>query len=144
MPRSALLMIHAPFMISIGNSKELRKVADDLDVMAATMRGIYAAASGRPPAEIEKMMDEETWLTAERAQELGFADEVLEDQKPGAAASVRTPILDFYRKTPEGLRGVRAEVALAKLEGLLMRQRIGGIARSASAAAAGVIPGAGN
>lgn len=140
MPRSALMMIHSPFIFAIGNASKLRKTAADLDVMAETMRGIYCAKTGLSAERVQKIMDDETWLTAAEAKDLGFVDEVTGAEPKKSAAS---GALDLYRNTPAALRTLGAESALARLEGLLMRQRIGEIARSASAAAAGKIPGAG-
>lgn len=153
MPPSAMLMIHRPWAVAMvgGNSPQLRerakavlKMADDLDVMNETMRGLYASASRLSHVAVQKLMDEETWLTAARAKDLGFADEVSAAAGPTtkAAASVATPrhdfdLLNLYRNTPSGLRSMRAEAAISRLEGLLMRQRVAGFARGASAAAAG-------
>jgi ATP-dependent Clp protease protease subunit len=127
MPKSALLMIHAPFNFAVGNSMALRKMADDLDVMATTMRGIYSAATGLPDEKVREIMDAETWFTAEQAFALGFADEITEDQKRPAisrAAAAGPSLLDLYQKTPGSLRAAAASAALARLESTLMRQRI--------------------
>lgn len=150
MPPSAMLMIHRPWAGAMvaGNSLQLReqakrvqKMADDLDVMNETMRGLYASASGLTPAAVQKMMDDETWLTADKAKALGFADEV--ETPKGAQASVRPDLLfvNLYQNTPAALRTMRSEAALARLESLLMRQRIEATARGASATAAGLVPG---
>lgn len=141
MPASAMLMIHSPWAPVIGNAAKLRKAADDLEVMARTMRGIYVAASGLPESKVRKMMDDETWLTAHDADELGFVDEVVANVGEAAAALAPTPLLDLYRNTPTGLRTMRAEAAISKLEGLLMRQHVQETARGALAVAAGVSPG---
>lgn len=138
MPRSALMMIHAPFILALGNAAELRKRAADLDVMADAMAGIYSAKSGLSRERVQQIMDAETWLTAEEAKSLGFADEVTGD---AARAEARSDILDLYKNTPAMLRNLGAEAALARLEGLHMRQRMKEIARSASAAAARNTPG---
>lgn len=140
MPASAMLMIHEPSAPLFGNAAKLRKAADDLDVMCATMRGIYVAATGLPEPKVRKLMADETWLTATEAKRLGFVDEVTSNG-PATASADRSPLLDSYRNTPEGLRAVSVEAAIAKLEGLLMRQRMQEIARSASAATARLTPG---
>lgn len=134
MPRASLLMIHSPWAPVVGNAAELRKRAADLEVMSATMRGIYCDASGLPPERVQQIMDEETWLTADEAKALGFADEVT-GPAPRSAAPARSALLDSYRNTPATLRQIRAESALARLETLLARQRVQEIARGALAAA---------
>lgn len=141
MPRSALMMIHSPWIVTLGNSAELRKTADDLDVMAGTMRGIYARKSRLSPERITEMMDAETWLSADEARALGLADEVEPERSEEPAEEVAAsaglpPVTDLYRNTPPALRTMEARIAAARYRNALMRQRMGEIARSASATAA--------
>lgn len=76
MPRNALMMIHNMWMGAVGNAAELRKAADDLDVINAAGRGAYLAKAGDklPEEKLVEMMDAETWLTAEDCITYGLAD----------------------------------------------------------------------
>lgn len=76
MPRNALMMIHNMWMGAVGNAAELRKAADDLDVINSAGRGAYLAKAGDklPEAKLIEMMDAETWLTAEDCITYGLAD----------------------------------------------------------------------
>lgn len=76
MPRNALMMIHNMWMDARGSAAELRKAADDLDVINTAGRGAYLSKAGDrlDEAVLTQMMDAETWLTAERCIELGLAD----------------------------------------------------------------------
>lgn len=76
MPRNALMMVHNMAMGIYGNPAELRKAADDLDVINASGRNAYLAKAGGKLEEskLRDMMDKETWLTAEQCIELGLAD----------------------------------------------------------------------
>lgn len=76
MPRNALMMIHNMWMSAVGNAEELRKAADDLDVINAAGRGAYLAKAGDklPEEKLVEMMDAETWLTAEDCIAYGLAD----------------------------------------------------------------------
>lgn len=76
MPRNALMMLHNMAMGIYGNPAELRKAADDLDVINASGRNAYLAKAGEKLEEskLRDMMDKETWLTAEQCIELGLAD----------------------------------------------------------------------
>lgn len=78
MPRNAVMMIHNPWQWACGNAKELRKAADDLDVLADAYRSIYLDKAGDKleEKELEKLLDAETYLTAEQAYEYGLCDEV--------------------------------------------------------------------
>lgn len=77
MPRNALMMIHNMWISATGNAAELRKVADDLDIInAAGMQAYLAKSRGKISAEqLAAMMDQETWLTAEQCIQYGFADQ---------------------------------------------------------------------
>lgn len=76
MPRNALMMIHNMWMGVNGNAAELRKAADDLDAINAAGRQAYLMKSGGKIDEetLTKLMDDESWLTAEQCLKYGFAD----------------------------------------------------------------------
>lgn len=80
MPRNALMMIHNMWMCACGNAKELRKAADDLDVINEAGRAAYLEKAGDKltPEMLAKMEDEETWLTAEQCIQYGLADRYAE------------------------------------------------------------------
>ena len=80
MPKNALMMIHNMWMGVIGNAAELRKAADDLDVINSAGRNAYLAKAGDKLTadQLAEMMDAETWLTAEQCIALGLADEYAE------------------------------------------------------------------
>lgn len=90
MPRNTLMMIHNMWMCACGNAAELRKAADDLDVINSAGRQAYLQKAGDklPEEELARMMDAETWLTAERCVELGLADRLADEDADmsGAAA----------------------------------------------------------
>ncbi|MCM1089094.1 MAG: Clp protease ClpP [Muribaculaceae bacterium] len=77
------LLIHNMWMYMEGNAKELRKAADDLDVLMESNRQVYMERVNISEEELIEMMDNETYLTPEKAVEMGFADEV---EKTGKAA----------------------------------------------------------
>lgn len=100
MPENALMMIHNPWSVSIGDSEQLRKDADLLDKVKTTLVGAYGR-SGLPEEELIAIMDAETWLTADEALEHGFIDEVREEIK--MAACTDFSLLDKFEKTPEAI-----------------------------------------
>lgn len=85
---NALLMIHNPWTVSMGDSDQLRKEADLLDKLKSTLVNAYKRKSGMEEEEIRSMMDAETWLDAVEAVALGFADAIEEGV---AAAATATP-----------------------------------------------------
>ena len=92
MPRNSVMMIHNPWTVAIGNAKELRKAADDLDVLSEAFATVYIdKADGKlDEKRLTKLLDDETYLTAEQAYDLGLCDEVEQFdavmQEPDSAA----------------------------------------------------------
>ena len=85
------MMIHNMWMGAVGNAAELRKAADDLDVINAAGRQAYLFKAKEKLAEdkLIEMMNAETWLTAEQCIEFGLADKYAEnDADMSEAANV--------------------------------------------------------
>lgn len=80
MPKNTLMMIHNMWMGVCGNAAELRKAADDLDIINTAGRGAYLEKAGDKLDEsaLVQMMDNETWLTAEQCIQYGLADRYAE------------------------------------------------------------------
>ena len=89
MPKNALMMIHNMWMFASGNAAELRKAADDLDIINTAGRGAYMAKAGDKldEAKLIEMMDSETWLTAEQCIQYGLADRYAEKDADMQSAS---------------------------------------------------------
>lgn len=73
-PETALIMIHNPSGMAMGEADEMRKTADLLDKVKTIITGVYAKKTGLSEGKIAKMMDDETWLTGQEAFSLSFAD----------------------------------------------------------------------
>lgn len=78
MPKTSLMMIHNCWLWTVGNSKELRKTADDMDKIAVAYKEAYMSKINITEEELDKLLDEETYLTADECIEMGFADETIE------------------------------------------------------------------
>lgn len=76
---NTMQMIHNIWNMVIGNSKQLRKAADDLDTIMIGNRQAYLEKSGGKITEkkLIEFMDAETWLTADQCIQYGLADEVI-------------------------------------------------------------------
>ena len=75
------LLIHNMWLQVAGNAEDLRKAADDLDVLMESNRQIYLEKINISEDELIEMMNAETYLTPEQAVEMGFADEISTDKK---------------------------------------------------------------
>ena len=75
MSDNALLMIHNPWTMSIGDADELRADAELLDKMSASILSAYGR-SQYEAEEIKDLMDAETWFTAQEAFDAGLVDHI--------------------------------------------------------------------
>lgn len=78
MPKASMMMIHNAWTCAIGNAKELRKTADDLDLMSDTIANAYLEKSNGKADEkkIRALMNAESYLPADQCYELGLCDEI--------------------------------------------------------------------
>jgi ATP-dependent protease ClpP protease subunit len=100
---NAMLMIHNPYTYAGGDAEDFRRVADVLD---QTLEAIIAAYKAKAPdiddAELRRMVNAETWLTANEALALGLADEVGDGIKVKACLG-QGAVLQRYQHTPAEL-----------------------------------------
>jgi ATP-dependent Clp endopeptidase proteolytic subunit ClpP len=78
---NAMVMVHDPWSIAMGNASELRKSADVLEKYGKRMIPEYAKASGKSEEEVTAIMAEETWYAGQEIVDAGFADEI-QDMEP--------------------------------------------------------------
>lgn len=89
MGSNTLMMIHNASMGAYGTSAELRKAADDLDVINNASISSYKTKSGDKLDDktLQKLLNNETWLTAEQCIEYGLADEIASKSNPATEAA---------------------------------------------------------
>lgn len=78
---NGMMMIHDAWGVGIGTADEIRKTADVLDTITATIAGTYAKRSGGELDTVRKMMASEKWMSAAEAAALGFADHVVDNMQ---------------------------------------------------------------
>ena len=74
---AALMMIHNPLTVAIGDSEEMQKAIDMLSEVKESIINAYEIKTGLSRAKLSHLMDAETWMNANKAVELGFADGLL-------------------------------------------------------------------
>lgn len=127
MPANTLMMVHNMTWGVYGNPAQLRKAADDLDVINGTGREAYLLKAGDKLTreKLTEMMDAETWLPARECVELGLADRLAEEtpeadsgepQQRGSALRLAACAMGFDRLAARAreaeARAARAEAAL--------------------------------
>lgn len=96
------LMIHNAWTVARGNAKDLRKVADDLESIGES---VLASYTHKVDADtVKKLLEEETYMSAKKAKEYGFIDEIVDDV---AAEEVESEI--FSNKAKEFNNTIKAE-----------------------------------
>ena len=102
MPKTSLIMIHNCWTYAIGNAKELRKTAEDMDKIATAYKEAYLSKIKISEEELTKLLDEETYLTADECIEMGFADEIIElKENTGINQFANISILKLVNKLKE-------------------------------------------
>lgn len=100
---NAMLMIHNPYTFTGGDAEDFRRVADVLD---QTLEAIIAAYKSKAPdideVELRRMVNAETWLTANEAVALGLADEVGDGLKVKACLG-QGSVLQRFQNAPAEL-----------------------------------------
>ena len=81
MAPTALMMIHNPITMAYGNHDDMQKAIEMLDEVKESIINAYEIKTNLSRAKLSHLMDTETWMNANKAIELGFADDILEDEK---------------------------------------------------------------
>ena len=77
---TALMMIHNPAMGVFGDHNDMDKAKAVLEEVKESIINAYAIKTGKSRALLSKLMESETWMNANKAIELGFADGILEKE----------------------------------------------------------------
>lgn len=88
MAENSLFMIHNAWGGAMGEAKDLEKTASLLNKISAEIADIYVKKTNLSYEKIKDMMDEETWLNAEEAYNLGFVDSISDAIKVAAKYDV--------------------------------------------------------
>ena len=94
MAPTALMMVHNPLTVAIGDSAEMKRAIDMLAEVKESILNAYEIRTGLSRVKLSHLMDGETWMNAHKAIELGFADGILGDEKRQAS----TNTMSFSRR----------------------------------------------
>lgn len=81
MPKSSMQMVHNAWTVAMGNSEELRKVADDLDKINEVVISAYMSKFKGTEKELRKLLDDESYLTAEECLKYGLCTKIVDDSE---------------------------------------------------------------
>ncbi|MCR5599528.1 MAG: Clp protease ClpP [Ruminococcus sp.] len=93
----SMLMIHNPATVAMGDHTDMKKAIAMLDSVKESIINAYEKKTGLSRKELSAMMDSETWMDANEAVELGFADGILERETQRMSA-ITSSVLFSQRK----------------------------------------------
>ena len=77
MSPTSIMMIHNPFTAALGDTDEMRRAIQLLEEVKESIINAYQIKTGLSRTRLSHLMDNETWMNALKAKELGFCDEIL-------------------------------------------------------------------
>ena len=104
MNSASLLMVHNAWTCAEGNAEELRKAAEDLEIISETAANVYRERVSIGDAELERLLAEETWIKPADALAMGFAT-AIQGQEKAKAPSQSARGLVFDRLTAPAQEG---------------------------------------
>lgn len=114
MGNASLLMIHLPWTRARGNAKDMEKVAEDLKTIGEASIKAYMEHVTISQEELEKMLEEETWISSDKAVLMGFATKVeLYNNNGKPSQSAREIVMEKLLKESTGKENV---VGVFKIE----------------------------
>lgn len=94
MSNASLLFIHNAWTYAGGNANELRKQADDLEVITQASINTYMEKVNITEEDLKAMLDAETWISPQDAIDMGFATSIVSDQSKNANQSVKKQMVE--------------------------------------------------
>ena len=94
MADNSLYMVHKPLSYVSGNANDLEKEIEILNKVEDTLVANYMKKFNGTEEELRQMLSDETWLTAEEAQDYGFVDEIIESVEIVASAKSNSLIIN--------------------------------------------------
>jgi len=73
----AIMMIHNPMTVAIGDSNEMQKASEMLGEVKESIINAYELKTGISRARLSHLMDAESWFNAKKALEMGFVDKIM-------------------------------------------------------------------
>ena|SRR5690606_8194552 len=90
---TAQIMIHNVWSMAQGDYRAMQHESDVLKNYNTTIANAYRLKTGLSEKKLLELMDEETWLNAQQARELGFVDEILFDDSDQLVAAMNSVVL---------------------------------------------------
>lgn len=103
MYKGSMAMIHHPSTFAWGNAGEIQKTLHSLEEITNSVVDLYHAKTGLANETLREYMDAESFFTAERTVELGFAADVVQEEATGMKMQAELVKMLGYKNVPEEL-----------------------------------------
>ena len=105
----SMLMIHNPMTAAFGNSDEMQKAIEMLGSVKDSIINAYEIKTGLSRAKLSHLMDTETWMDANKAVELGFADGIM--SRTDEAEDITTPTVSMLYSKANVVNSLMEKIA---------------------------------
>ena len=105
----SMLMIHNPMTVAFGDSGEMQKAIEMLGSVKDSIINAYEIKTGLSRAKLSHLMDAETWMDANKAIELGFADEIM--KRSTDAADMGPPTVSMLYSKASVVNSLMGKIA---------------------------------
>lgn len=105
----SMMMIHNPMTVAFGDSAEIQKAIEMLASVKDSIINAYEIKTGLSRTKLSHLMDAETWMDANKAVELGFADEIM--QRVGSAEDMEPPAVSMLYSKANVVNSLMDKVA---------------------------------
>lgn len=105
----SMLMIHNPMTVAMGNKDEMQKAIEMLGSVKDSIINAYEIKTGLTRAQLSHLMDAETWMDANKAMELGFADGIL--QRNSIPTDMETPAVSMLYSKAQVTNSLMGKIA---------------------------------
>lgn len=125
MSNASLLMIHNAWLLTAGDPNDLRKDADDLEIINAATIQAYLNHVNISEDKLREMMDAETWISAADALEMGFATQVVNPattDKAAASLRLRQQMADAILSRQSQRSSLDVDAPAARLKELMAQK----------------------
>lgn len=113
----ALIMIHNSSIGGVsGDKRDLKRAVGDLTETDKAIASAYAHKTGYEIKDLLKLMDEETWLTANDAIKYGFADGFYQGQQARAAVASAGSLRVTAGMLEQAKEAIKAEKEKAEIK----------------------------
>ena len=93
----SMMMLHNPMTVAFGDSDEMQKAIEMLREVKESIINAYEIKTGLSRAKLSRLMDAETWMDANKAVELGFADGILQREEQSSDVPAPTASMMYSR-----------------------------------------------